>query len=202
MPNWCYTEIRIVSDDSKGMENLYKEVQEWTSKNFMPNGFGLNWLGNIVGNSGIGTIDTGEPTDFSCRGELLGMSISASNSRKDVLYISTNTAWEPMLGMWYMLADKYLCESEIYYTAEEPGCGIFITNEPELSGNYYIDAGDYLEDYYNSCSTREEVIEVLQKILKTDESNFNALIEELDESDFSECIGIHRWEYVHGDTLK
>ena len=62
--------MSIYCENEEKLEKFYHLLEEWTSKNYKENGFGLNWLGNIVGNSGIGTIDAGKESDLRCRGRL------------------------------------------------------------------------------------------------------------------------------------
>ena len=70
MPNWCFNRITIYHEDDSKLENLENLIKEWTSKNQKDNGFGKEWLGNIVLASGVGTVDTEPSTDLSCRGRL------------------------------------------------------------------------------------------------------------------------------------
>lgn len=191
MPNWCSTEIIIYCDNNEEIENLYNKIKEWTSKDYEPNGFGLNWLGNIVGNSEIGTIDTGTETDLSCRGYLAYLDYSSGELR-----ISTDTAWRPMLGMWDKLADKYLTNPHIIYEAEEAGCELFHTNNDDLAGTYWS-YNDGLEDFPDEYSiSPSELKTALQKLLESNENDLDKLLNLFHESDFSDDIFIQKWEYV------
>lgn len=194
MANWCDTNISIRSKDKKAMEQFYQKLQEWTSVNYIDNGFGLKWLGNVVGNSGIGKFDSNGNSTIPCRGSITSMYLSDS---KQEIYISTDTAWNPMPEMWLRLIEIYLPNDvEFIYSAEEPGCEIFATNDPDLIGNYHIDSWDELEKYEEYCASEETVVGILQELLNTKESKLENLLDEFDESDFSECMSIHPWEYV------
>ena len=100
MPNWTITRITINHDDGNKLKEFEKLINEWTSKNYMENGFGLQWLGNIVGNSGIGTIDKNLETDLRCRGSITWIECEGNQ-----LLIDTETAWVPMLKMWIKLKE-------------------------------------------------------------------------------------------------
>ena len=194
MPNWCFTEIKIYHNNKNELKTFYELIQKWTSTNYMKNGFGLQWLGNIVGNSGIGTINKGQNTDLSCRGTLNDIELN-----EDYIYLSTDTAWEPMLQMWLKLIKKYLPNSEsmLYYSAEEPGCELYITNDPDLVNKYNVIVWD-IEDFDSEYTITENSLkEKLQKLLNTKETNINTLIQILQESEFSQDVYIHQWEYVN-----
>lgn len=123
MPNWCYTGINIKCSSEEEAEYLYKKIQKWTSVNYCCNDFGLNWLGNIVGNSGVGKIKDGR-SSVDCRGELIYLDLNDNE-----VIVETETAWKPMLQMWKRICDKYLVEGYgIEYSAEEPGLGLYVTN--------------------------------------------------------------------------
>ena len=190
MPNWCYTNIHFVNEDKKEIKKLYKLIGDWTSKDAMESGFGLTWLGNVVLNSGIGTINTNPDTDISCRGSISDYSIT-----EEQLVVVTETAWSPMLEMWVKIVDKHSPETEIYYTAEELGCEILCTNDPDVDGKYYLDSWDEEYECYD-CIDEESLIPILQSYLDTDESEINSLIDLLDDLDDSE-LSVHQWEYVN-----
>lgn len=191
MPNWCFTNITIAHDNSEELEEFYNKIEEWTSHDYCDNGFGKNWLGNIVGNSGIGTIDEDKESDLRCRGSLIDVDLTDNQ-----LTIQTETAWVPMLQMWVKLLEKYLPEAELVYSTEELGCEILCTNDPVYIGKYYIDAWDMddieTDDMVNEC----DVIEILQELLNAKEDNIEEFLKMFDESEYSEHMQIHKWEYV------
>ena len=186
MPNWCHTDIYIHSENKNQLSELDMLIDEWTKENYMDNGFGLDWLGNIVGNSGIGTVDTNPETDLRCRGRL-----EYKDFYENTLHITTSTAWAPMLKMWQKLVDKYVPDAEIIYSAEEFGNGLLETNDPVYDGLYYIDSlRDDVETDYEA--TEDDVRKVLQKLLGTDENDLDDLLWALDDSNIDD-IYIHKW---------
>lgn len=194
MPNWCYTKITINHEDERKLKELENKIDEFTSHDYMENGFGLKWLGNIVGNSGIGTVDENPETDLRCRG-----SITYIENYGDQLVIDTETAWTPMLEMWVKLLEKYLPDAELIYSAEECGCGIWSTNDPCMKGCYVIDALD-MENVESDWEAPEgAVVKLLQELLQTENENIDELLEAFEESDFSYCLGIHKWNYDEVD---
>lgn len=196
MPNWCDTNITIYCEDEKRTEAFFHKLEEWTSVNYKVNAFGLKWLGNIVGNSGIGKIGSDGKSNVPCRGVIFDMMLH--NSKE--ISITTETAWAPMLEMWQLLIEKYLpSDTELIYAASEPGCEIFTTNDSEINGKYHIDSWDEMEDFERYCISEEELVVLLQGILKTKEARLPYLIKKFDESEFSDCMSIHQWEFVSPD---
>lgn len=193
MPNWCYTNIEIHTEDKDAMEEFYQKLQDWTSVNFINNGFGLKWLGNIVGNSGIAEIDETGNSSIPCRGYIIDMCLLDAHK---TIQICTETAWTPMLKMWLLLMKEYLPDAKIIYSADEPGCEICATNDNDLAGRYLIDSWDALEGYEGFALSEKELVEILQEILISEETNISHLCDLLDESDYSNYISIRQWEYV------
>ena len=187
MPNWCLTKILITHNNENELKVFDKLLDQWTSRDYMKNGFGHNWLGNIVLGSGIGTVDTNSETDFRCRG-----TIDYKDLYKDELTIETSTAWSPMLRMWVELVNKFIPNADITYTAEEPGCGIHYTNDPDLEGKYILDSWD---DDIESDYEIEEItlIKMLQRIIGTNETNIDELIKISRDDDYE--FSINRWTY-------
>ena len=203
MPNWCSTDITINCNNKKEAISLYNKINEWTSTNYHENGFGLDWLGNIVGNSGI---DQMNDEDFSirCRGRLTYLELYEDDN---AVFVATETAWSPMLQMWRMICNKYLTEYELIYTAEECGCGVYFTNDPVLFGKYLIDSAndDFSNKYLSGETYDREASEAylktaLQKCLNTSENDINVLLDMFNESDY-EDVYIYPWEEVPIDEL-
>ena len=200
MPNWCYSNITIYHNDEEKLKAFYDKIEEWRKKPFKQNDFdkySKGWLGNIVGNSGLAKWKkVGERKDFvpniNCRGSI--QTLELDNRR---ILITTETAWCPMMQMWQKLCDKYLPDAEIFYMAEEPGCGLFETNDPDVIGMYYIDIWEPPEEFEDEESVYEaegdETIEFLQRVLKTEESNIDNLIKMADDIE-EPWFSVHRWE--------
>ena len=186
MPNWCLTNI-VINANENDLKVFNKLLDQWTSRNYMKNGFGHEWLGNIVLGSGIGTVDTNPETDIRCRGV-----ITQKQLCDDMLDIQTETAWVPMLDMWVKLVEKFIPEADITYTAEEGGCGIFCTNDPDLVDKYVVDSwtGSIESDWEMEEKT---LIEVLQKLMNTNETDIDKLNSLLYEREYD--IDINKWEY-------
>lgn len=188
MPNWCYTQIKI---KDKNVETFYKKIEEWTSHNYCENGFGNTWLGNIVGNSGIDNMDSGD-FSVSCRGSITDMFME----NEDTLAICTETAWSPALRMWRILLNKYLPDATLTFIAEESSMGLYITNDPSYVGNYIIDTYDEeIIDYMDNVS-ESRLREYLMDLLHTDEHDIDKLLKMKEESVLDDAFSVHQWEKV------
>ncbi len=184
MPNWCSTTIEITHKDEGAVKELFDLINEWTSRNYMNNGFGEAWLGNIVGFSGID--EPRDDGDFSikCRGVLTDIDYMGNK-----LLIYADTAWEPMLKMWVLIIYKYLQGAELLYTAQEPGCGLLATNNPSDINSYVLLSPQYDKWFI----PKSDAVELMQKALGTDELNVDKLMEEFREKE--DCY-VMRCEYV------
>lgn len=194
MPNWCWTRITINADRNR-LKSFENKLTEWTSKNYKENGFGLNWLGNVVGNSQIGTVDENKDTDLRCRG-----SITYTDNLGDQFVIDTETAWAPMLKMWAKLVEKYIPNAELIYTAEESGCALYSTNDLQYKDKYIIDPWDIDDMEPDYEASKELVVSVLQDLLNTTETDIDNLLDLLSLSSYSDKIGIHAWEFQEIDV--
>lgn len=210
MPNWCYSNITIQSDDKQKLEELYNLILKWTDHSLIENDFGDNWLGNIVEGSGIATCRKGNFYDannklVSCRGTLDYVDFYTQD-----IMISTDTAWAPATKMWQLICDKYLpSDYEIFYDASEPGCGIFSTNRPGYLNHYVLDVcvsddeGFSEEEYQKLCDADytenaddNTIIQFLQDLLQTNETDLQNLFDLLHKSKFDDYVSIQPWEYA------
>ena len=196
MPNWCYTNITITHNDEEKVKNLENLINEWTSKDYMKNGFGHTWLGNVVLGANIGTVDTNPKTDIRCRGKLSNIDRNGNE-----LIINTETAWAPMMQIWKKVIDKYLPDAEILYTAEECDCGLYYTNDPDVQNHYCIDSWDCEEIESDYEATEDRVIEVLQELLDTAENDIETLFEMFEDSNCFDSMSINEWKFVDIDEL-
>ena len=201
MPNWCYTRLTINNENKNELKEFENKINKWTSYNYTENGFGLNWLGNIVGNSGVGTVSENKDTDLSCRGSLIYM-----ENFGDQLVIDTETAWTPKMQMWIKLLEKYLPDAELIYQAEECGMALYLTNDPALVGKYGVEIFNFeeeLEDFETNDSFSEEaLITILQDLLKTKETDIKELLNIFKKSKFSEYMIIYKWDFAEPEEFE
>jgi len=196
MPNWCFNTIRIIGPNKESTEKFFKLLSDWKTED--------NWLGNIVEKSGI---DDKKHEKYSCRGSISYLDYDEC----DQISIDTETAWGPTNEMWYALIEKYLPDGEFFYTSEEPGCGVYETNEPDLLDKYIYDAWGDTSDLTEEEAKRykeakadescwemsykdlEELITTLIPVNSKPEDE-EELLNLWENSNFSSTASIHKWE--------
>lgn len=120
MPNWCSTKYEIYNGGVKELTKIVKDLQASKKENW-------NWLGNIV--SALG----GNPEALYCRGW-----IEDFDATDDCLTLYCETAWSELSEWRKFVKDKFE-NCEIFYVAEEPGMGIFITNDVDFDYIYQLE---------------------------------------------------------------
>lgn len=189
MPDWCLTTIKFTGNITD-ITNLHDRIEEYTSKNFIENGFGETWLGNIV----IG-FEIGKPEDVDkeiwprCRGSITNIGDVSNIDGDDCanFYIDTETAWCPMFAMWVEIIKKYYSDEKgepkiaITYIALEPGNELYSTNDFDEWGDmsYHY---EFMDDEHNiyefdEVGSEERLIEVMNKLLEP----LNVTVSSLDE---------------------
>ena len=173
----CFTRITIRHDDKEKLEALHGKIGEWTSENFIDNGWGEMWLGNVVGHSGIAQYVKGEfvaedGEEVHCEGEISDGS---------------------MMKIWRLVCDKYLPGAEIIFTTFAPE---YRTNDPKMRGKFAIEIEDPPEEFADEGSwdeaDAEDVVTFLQRVLKTDEDDLEELLELARGEDW---FTVEPWEY-------
>ena len=161
MPNWCDTQYKIIGKKEE-VQDLYSKIQQLQNMEepLEPNGFGNLWLGCLV------TILGGDWNKIYCRGHIIDYSLDDS-----VLSIDTETAWSEMQEVRQFIQQIYP-SLEILYYEEEPGWGIYQTNDHDkrfFSFRYILDdlEGDKPEYYDDTDSLLKAASEIFGKELKT-----------------------------------
>lgn len=134
MPNWCNTSMTIEGPKAE-IENIHQKIMEWTSKNYVKNDFGKNWLGNIVVGAGFSY------KLLACRGAItyIDEEITARQDEPGIYYfqVQYESAWTDINGTWETILEKFAPNCDIYYVAEELGNEYFVTNDRDKK--YYDD---------------------------------------------------------------
>lgn len=189
MPNWCTTTITISHRDDKKIEDLKRIIENCFDKDDC-NHFNNTWLGYIA--------EKEELRNLCYRGSIVEM-----HSMNGFLTITTETAWSPCIKLFLKLLDKYLPDANLIYESCEPGCEVYITNNPDLAGKYYIDFFEEIEDFEPVWdATEADTVEILQELLKTEENNLEELLKLYENSELTECVGIHQWDYEDAEYLE
>lgn len=114
--------------------------------------------------------------------------------------VMTDSKWTPYPNAWVDIAktfDEYVI---VYYEAEEPGCEIYASNDPDYIGRFIIDVcddSDFPEgvDLEWGPHSRSETIAALQQLLETKDDNLSVLLYKLENSKYNEAVYIHEITY-------
>lgn len=169
MPNWCYTNISFNSENKNSLKKLYDFIERAISdesKYAKVSDFGSNWLGNVLLECDLMTLDDvkNDKVPCRCRGSIIYV-----DKNDDQVIVDTETAWVPMMQIWQMVIEKLeLDDVDIIYTAEEPGCELYWTNDPAVEDDYMIEfcaENDYESDIFNKIfgSDDDRLYELVQK---------------------------------------
>ena len=115
--------------------------------------------------------------------------------------MATESKWTPCPNAWEDIAKTFDENVIVYYEAEEPGCEIYASNDPDYVGHFIIDVWDDSDlpegvDLKYCIYSRAETISALQKLLETDTDNMSVLLYKLGNSKYSESVYVHEIEYT------
>lgn len=194
MPNWCTTEYYVVGSKKEVLDlNKKMEKLENRKESLVKNSFGNTWLGNLVESLG------GDWEKVYCRGQWM---CRVYNKENNSLTFTTETAWREM-NEWRKFIESYYTTIKLLYVTEEPGCGIYQTNDKE--GVFFKDKYvlDYTEDveYFETIDQAVEFIEELIGI-KIEDKTVNGIQRALDsyveknEDEEDQYFSFHEFEEV------
>lgn len=188
MANICNTSITISHRDDEKIKKIEEIIRNCFDDDC--NHFDKTSLKHIAKKEELGNV--------CCRGSVVEM-----HSMNGFLTIATETSWSPCVKLFLKLLEKYLPDANLIYDACEPNCGVFITNNPDLAGKYYIDFFEDIEDFEPVWdATEADTVEILQELLKTEENNLEELLKLYENSELTECVAIHQWDYEDAEYLE
>lgn len=172
MPNWSTTDYFVIGSTKEIMDlNKKMEKLENRKKSLVKNGFGNTWLGNLVQYLG------GDWEKVYCRGEWMCRNY---DKERNALAFTTETAWQEM-NEWRRFIESCYKTIKILYVTEEPGCGIYQTNDKEgifFKSKYILDYGEDVE-YFENMDQAVSFIKNLISV-KIEEKTVNGIQKELD----------------------
>ena len=177
MSNWCFSRVTVKAP-KPSIDRIESEMEAAMSADPYHTDFGEMWLGNLLGH--IGMLDaSGRGCDLRYRGWV--DDFQRTDERE--IELSTESAWGPHISCIQAFARHYAPEAEVLYDAEETGCGLFWTNDPEMIGRVRIEAFDvegvpeelYPFESWDYCE-ESSLISRLQGLLATDEADLDALV--------------------------
>lgn len=193
MPNWCTTYYYVTGSKKEVMDlNKRMERLEKRKTPLVKNGFGNMWLGNLVKD-----LD-GDWEKIYCRGEWM---YREYDKNENVLTFTTETAWCEM-DEWRRFIESKYKTIKILYATEEPGMGIYQTNDLEgefFSSRYILDYDEDIE-YFDTIDEAISFVEDLtgkkveEKTVSGIDNVLNSYVEENDEEDI--YFSFHEFEEV------
>ena len=134
------------------------------------NDFKRRWLGNPLYLVGIDPTakHAGGYGDLRCRGEIVAYDALDICDDEAQFFLSTETAWVPMVKMWQEIIDKMGLKSVRFaFCADEPGCELFCIYDPDGTGwfdDVIIDCHREPEDEYS-----DDLKKLLDKLALNDD---------------------------------
>lgn len=200
MPNWCYTNIRIVCSKEEQAKKIYEQLKEWENSDVaLGTDFERGWLGRFLIQAGITTPENIDSCDVRCRGSIAYIGID-----DNVVVIDTETAWAPMLKMWKLIIDKFWKDDvdEILYVATEPGIGLYQSNDPYYDNMYAIWSDDLeiSDDEVTESGVIEYILELLDKHdICAEKKDIESLCKEIQYFDLD--FSCQKYEIIDIDEL-
>lgn len=151
MPNWAST-CYIATGDKEQLKQLHDVMVELEcmKEPLHPNGFGNTWMGNLVMKLG------GDWEKVYCRGSWDDLTFNG-----DQITFHVESAWGE-LNEVRELIEEHFPDIKLYYQSEEPGMGIYITNDDTgtyFPERYYLWVEDEDTEYYQSLESLAKAVE-------------------------------------------
>ncbi len=175
MPNWCSTVIAFWSNEDCALDAFRENIIRALEILPIVDNESENWQGRV--SRYFDTSAKGE------RGFIQDISpiekIWSDGHIKHYFTVSQEDAWGPHISMWSGIINESELNISIDYTAEEPGCGIYVNTDTE--GIFFPDR--YLCDCSIGCeyfSAEGDMIERLKEI----------------DGAFKDCESIRQAQYI------
>ena len=196
MPNWCYNSCRIYrSQDDGGVTYLYDLIRKWQDDVPEAESFKRDRLPWLV-EHGLG-IDL-DKVEYNCRGSYSEIEITPDEEN---LEFTTETAWGPLHEVWIDLIREYIPGAKFTYTSEEPGCAIYLSNDPDFKDKFNIDSwGDSIDTVF--CGDEDDVIDVYEQMFKekpASDMSMDDIIDKINNTYDKYAVTINRWAYDSWD---
>lgn len=172
MANTCFTDIFIYGDKEK-LSLLNEKFKTIKAEKQRP--YGALWFGELLKEIGYPEKDVLAGTVARCRGDLVSIELEENR-----LCLLTESAWIPMLQCIRLFVEHYVGKDcDIRYISEEPGCAIFVSNDPDIVGKCYFSCWDDLPEELEFLESASR--ELSEKELETELSDLLGQKGSLDE---------------------
>lgn len=164
MPNWNTTDYTLYGNKDN-IKRLYTDLKNTVDIDRTKESKPFTFLGNSYWFGYIKKHLLPEvEEELPARGEISYIEEDIKDYGDDMasLKLTTETAWVACSELMDKIAEKY--DLQLFYYSEEPGCGIFETNDTEglfYSFRYMVDSEKEGIEYYDSW---DEVVSVIKSI--------------------------------------
>lgn len=156
MPNWCFSSYAAEGpkDQIQKLYDMMTSLAAMPAPGLIENGFGSNWLGNLVMAMGVNPL---EQNNFRCRGSFSNLDLC-----NGVLTFDTETAWCEADDTRRLIEEKFP-GVHLYFIAEEFAMEYWVTND--LNGKYFPEKYYFVtEDYEDDGNYYETLPDLLDAI--------------------------------------
>ena len=194
MANWCSTRIWFYSENYDTIEDFHDFVNDSLSKDVTYR----NSLKNILVSAGV------DYEHLSYRGTVEYISDIDIKDGYHYFTVDTETAWVPMIRMWYEVLKSQNIDNEvgIAFEAEECGCELYAfydqTGEFVVDMVYIDSYEESIHDYYASLHDANEALREFFKVPDASQEELDKLVEQYNEenSEGDDFIYVHVFEEV------
>lgn len=123
MANNCYNEFKIKCTNTVEAQKVLDTINEMYDQ-------GIVCVDDCMKHLGI-TV----PTHIDFRDYIWGKAVQYSDDDR-VVYLRTESAWGPQPNTWRNIITTISPTAKVFFYAEEPGQGIFQTNNPDYLDKY------------------------------------------------------------------
>lgn len=156
MANICSNQYRFVFSTEEAAKKFVEFVKKETEENSS-----VYLLGIKAGIADANNRDVREWEDT--------VSFRSPENKKEVM-IYSESKWTPCPNAWNDIAKTFDERVATYYEAEEPGCGIWASNDPDFIGKFVVDpcVGEgfpEIDKLNYGVYDYEEVVKILNRLL-------------------------------------
>lgn len=192
MANWCSTNIDIKCKKQDSAEKIYESFKKWLKST--KEGITDGWIGNLLLNSGMMNSVEEIEKDYETRGTVTDLSVCS-----DTVLLYTETAWVPMLKAIRDVLDHFFYDdvTDFWYTATEPGCEVYCSNDPDVAEKYVLETDDslYPDEWFEEADAIKTLTECLKtKGIETSSKTIEELQKEYDYLGID--LSVHQYDYI------
>jgi len=204
MSNLCSNQLCFVSKRKEPLKRLLYSFQRCCTNN-------NNSIVDVLVANGITKQAAQKRTDGRDYLEDFGEDITKDKDNNFCLYVDTTTAWDTNLQPWlYLIKKKYDNRIKVFYKSEEPGNGIYYTNDENweyFDERYTVDycIGELFgREYFNDLKSLQGFVKEVfgVKISEMDSLDVikGRILEHLQKENLSDSEYLNINEFVYDNS--